>query len=783
MEHNRLFLLSMKRLASLLPVALAVGSCLSDPEPGEFCPPRIAAVRSDVERNVVVLSCEVEGKSGVKECGFMFGTDEEALDRNTCVWSGDGNFSMTVEGLTFDVDYWYSSFISSGRDEQRSGLKHFKIQQRLPEIEILTVTDWMSTSAVVEYSVGENFSGELIVCGLCWSTGPEPTFESEGKTVDSARYGTHRTRITGLTLGQDYHVRAYAINAKGTVYSGELKFYTPVTFEDKAFSDYMLGIGDADGDGRLSLEEAGNIREINLCTDGVESLDGMENCTLLAKLRCRGSAPGKGKLKAVDLSGLTELEELDLGWNSLAGIDLSANGKLRSARLGGNSIENLKLPESSALESLGLENNMLRDMQLPGLPNLASLDLSDNALTDIQLSGLPRLASLGLSGNSLESFRIADMPALAGLDLSGNRIASADLDGLASLKTLDFSGNPLAELLLLQTPEIEELDLGGTELTGLTDIFKKVRGLKRLNVRGVLHDEDKIYILSELEELDCSGSGITEINLRFNRALKKVSAADCRGLASLDVCLNDRLEALDCRGCSSLRSIFMVEDQKIDGINANLSSGLTRPAEALPVYSSRIGDPVFAKYLTDKFDRDYDGFVCVTEVADVEEVAVDAAEYPGISSVHGLEMFRSLKKLSLPGQKINLPDLSANAELTDLNCDSNPLSGLLLDGCVHLRNLYCQSAGLTEIDLSACPELTAAHLYNNSLKSLDCSANTRLQTLDCSRNALEGVLDLSGCTELRRLDCSDNPKLSGVIVSGESVEIVKDAGCTVVKVP
>lgn len=749
----------MKKLHALLLTALAAISCLSDPEPGAFCPPEIVAVRSAVERNVVVLSCEVAGKSGVKECGFLFGTDEEALERSLCGWNGDGEFSMSVEGLTFDVDYYWRSFISGGRDELCSEVKHFKIQQRLPEISLDAVTDWTSSSALVEYTVGENFSGELVVCGLCWSTEPEPTFESDGKTVDSARYGSHKTRITGLTLGQDYHVRAYAINAKGTAYSNELTFYTPVTFEDKAFSDYMLGIGDADGDGRLSLEEAGDIREIELVSDGVESLLGIENCTSLTKLTCRGSFRGKGKLKAVDLSHFQGLEELDLSGNALSTLDLSANGKLRGARLGGNSLVAVKLPESSALESLELE---------------------DNRLTDIHLAGLPNLTELTLSSNSFESLRIEELPALTGLDLSGNRIVSTELDGLPSLKTLDVSDNPIAELLLLQTPEIEELDLSGTSLPELTDIFKKVRGLKRLNARGVLHDADKVYILSALEELDCSGSGIAEINLRFNKFLRKAVLRDCSGLGSLNMCCNDALESLDCRGCANLEKIYMVEDQRIDGINAGASAELTRPETASIVYSSRVGDPVFAKFLADKFDRDYDGFICITEVEDIEEVAVDAAEYSGITSVHGLEMFRLLKKLSLPGQNIGKLDLRANSNLVELNCDSNPLSSINLTGCRKLRNLYCQGAGLKEIDLSGCPELTAAYLYNNDLRILDCSGNSKIQILDCSGNALEGVLDLSGCASLVSLDCSGNPKLGRVVVSGSSVKVVKDDGCTVV---
>ena len=44
----------------------------------------------------------------------------------------------------------------------------------------------------------------------------------------------------------------------------------------------------------------------------------------------------------------------------------------------------------------------------------------------------------------------------------------------------------------------------------------------------------------------------------------------------------------------------------------------------------------------------------------------------------------------------------------------------------------------------------------NSLKSLDLSANTKLESLDCRSNCLE-ELDLSNNTALTRLLCSDNP--------------------------
>ena len=197
----------------------------------------------------------------------------------------------------------------------------------------------------------------------------------------------------------------------------------------------------------------------------------------------------------------------------------------------------------------------------------------------------------------------------------------------------------------------------------------------------------------------------------------------------------------------------MVETQRIDGINTNLTQGCNKPATASIVYSSRIEDPEFSRFLTETFDRNYDSFVSITEVEDVEEVKIDKTMYSGISSLHGLGMFRNLKKLSIPGQNIQSLDLSDNALLTELNCDSNPLSDINLRKCTKLRMLYCQSTPLQSIDLSGCAELEEAYFYNSRLIELDLSASPNLKVLDCS-----------SCPNLKRIvlnkTCANSAKIS-----------------------
>jgi predicted phage tail protein len=64
--------------------------------------------------------------------------------------------------------------------------------------------------------------------GVCWNISPDPSI-SDSKTVDDGGVGTYFSKITGLTAGTEYHLKAYATNANGTSYSEEITFLTKAT--------------------------------------------------------------------------------------------------------------------------------------------------------------------------------------------------------------------------------------------------------------------------------------------------------------------------------------------------------------------------------------------------------------------------------------------------------------------------------------------------------------------------------------------------------------------------
>ncbi len=678
-------------------------SCTKEPSPVSYCQPRINATSSEILENQVVLTCDVSG-ANISECGFLFGTNEYELEAYASDSPSQGKFSTKIDGLSFNVDYWYSAYIGGGKSSITSEKKHFKIQQQLAGLKLKPVNERTSSSAVCEYTVTNNFSGTIFACGLCWGENPEPTIESPNKTIDGASYGEHRTTINGLELGKTYYVRAYAINAQGTVYSNEETFYVPVSFPDEQFAFYMLNVADMDEDGFISLEEARRLKNLELRLDNVSSIEGIEYFTsLLSIILSQYQDDPTVKLSEVNLEKNTNLERIILT---------------------GLQIESIKLPDEA---------------------NIAELDLSNN-----QLSG---------------SLDLSSYPALDLLDLSGNKFTEINLNGDVQFSRLDISSNPVSALNLNAQQNIQYLGISGTKLTDLNTLFKKVNCLTNLNVGSNLKDGDKVYLMPNLKYLDCTGAQTFSLNVSYNTKLNTLIIKGSR-ISSIDLSMLKDLSSFDARGCTGLSKIYLLEGQLI---------GRNIPPYTEIIYSSRIEDNSFNEYLLDNFDTNNDGYVSVLEAADVKEIVIDNTKYSNISSLHGIEMFTSLEKLNIAGQRVSSIDLSANTALTELVLDSNPLVTLELNQCKKLKKLYCQSTTLTKLGL---PEvLEDAYLFNSRLNEIDCSACPKLKTIDISCNNLSGTVYFSQNPALQSLKCNGNTLLDKVVINQNcegTVQIEKD---------
>ena len=94
-------------LYSIVLLAAGALSCTKEPSPVSYNQPRIDATSSEISENQVILSCDVSGQN-ISECGFLFGESEYELNRYSSDNLAQGKFSTKIDGLSFNVDYWYS---------------------------------------------------------------------------------------------------------------------------------------------------------------------------------------------------------------------------------------------------------------------------------------------------------------------------------------------------------------------------------------------------------------------------------------------------------------------------------------------------------------------------------------------------------------------------------------------------------------------------------------------------------------------------------------------------
>lgn len=634
-------------LLMFMSLCIGVASCVKDPDASLHSAPEIIGTTVSLDGTNLDLRCKVSRADNIKGCGFYFGNSENAMERLEVESISGNEFSTMIPGLACG-EYYCRSFVSSGGDDRLSEVQRIEIEQRMPVLSINSLTIRNGTALVFDYSVEDVFSGEMVICGLCWSLSPSPTFDLTTKTMDGSDYGERTVSVEGLTIGQTYYFRAYAVNAKGTAYSQEMEVVIPMPFEDKTLADWMLANWDKDSDGLISYEEAALVTKIDIISDDVKSLKGLEYLPNLDTVRCRGLSCGP-----------------EGGSGTLASIDIGAND------------------------------------------HVTCLDLSNNHIESLTLSGASRLTSLVLSGNvelktEALTYSLASLRDLRSLDITGCRNLTPDLSLFPSLEEFHYDSR-----------------------SGIKDnekLFRQKSDLRRLYVGDALKDGDKIYLLSDLEVLDCAGSPVHSLNLRYNAKLRFLNLDGCDEISCLDLNTNPELSELHCM-CKGLSRLELLEGHEIDGINVNLGQHRHIPESVEIVYTPRIEDKVFKRFILDHYDFNYDSFVSLAEAAEVESMNIPAEEYSGIVSLYGLGMFTALKSLDVSGQTLLTEiNLSKNVALTVLVCDNTSLKALDLSDCPALVSLYAQNTSLVSLDLSHNPALKEAYLSGSPIKTLYLTA-------------------------------------------------------------
>lgn len=136
----------------------------------------------------------------------------------------------------------------------------------------------------------------------------------------------------------------------------------------------------------------------------------------------------------------------------------------------------------------------------------------------------------------------------------------------------------------------------------------------------------------------------------------------------------------------------------------------------------------------------------------------------GLKNLYGIEVYSNLKYLYCTDNKsLTKIDVRKLTKLETLDCKRNALTELKVNGLSNLWRFTCAENKLTELDVSGLTSLYQLNCERNRLTLLNLAGLTSLSLLNCYENKLT-ELDITMLPALNKLRCGKQELPSGVQV-------------------
>lgn len=366
-----------------------------------------------------------------------------------------------------------------------------------------------------------------------WTAIPEATgytYEVKAANQSTVNSGNSekpkKVEVTGLSMASTYTISVQALGT-GSFTNSEYATVTVTTLDNTVhFTDMVLSRRllemtepkiDADGDGKITFEEAAVVKELNLgfaekpesSKDCITDITGLEYFTSLETLNLKYNTVSDVK----PIEGISTLQVLILGENPISSINLDKLGELTDLRLYGTNISEIDLSKTPKLESLYLQRTKVSKVDLTPLQSLDQALINNcSNLSEIKASNLPSLTRLDAVKGNLTSFEISDCPSLRELHLNSNKLTSIKLNNLAMLMLLNIYDNQLTSIDVSNLPFLMRLFVYDNQLTSI-DLSANVM----------------------LREFRASNNPLTEVNLSTNASLVSLELENMSKMKTLNI--------------------------------------------------------------------------------------------------------------------------------------------------------------------------------------------------------------------------------------------------------
>lgn len=349
---------------------------------------------------------------------------------------------------------------------------------------------------------------------------------NQSTVTDGNREKPENVEVTGLSTASTYTVSVKALGT-GSFTDSEYATITVTTldntihFADKVLERRLLAMTepkiDADGDGKITFEEAAAVKELQLgfdlkpesTVDCVTDITGLEYFTSLETLSLKFNKVSDIK----PIEGISTLKVLILGENPISSINLDKLGELTDLRLYGTNISDIDLTKTPRLESLYLQRTNVSKVDLTPLQSLDQALLNKcSSLTELKASNLPSITRIDAVECNLKSFEISDCPSLRELHLNSNKLTSIKMTNLAMLMRLNVYDNQLTSIDVSNLPFLMWLFVYDNQLTSI-DLSANV----------------------PLREFRASNNPLTEVNLSTNENLVSLELESMSKMKTLNI--------------------------------------------------------------------------------------------------------------------------------------------------------------------------------------------------------------------------------------------------------
>lgn len=296
----------------------------------------------------------------------------------------------------------------------------------------------------------------------------------------------------------------------------------------------------------LGYDEIYSVRTVDVMLDVSKNVK-------LKKLTCQAS-----ELRQLDLSGLTQLEEVKLSTDTCPNQDLSKLSKLKNLEISwnraltGNESSYIILGDMPLLQNLKIYGftRVQGDFQkMPALQNLSvtvsaiEIDLSGNQnlksvycsevknMSSIQLQNCPNLDEVLITCTGVHTVNVHNCPKV-------KKLAVTQVPGTGCLRIIGGEGVTWLAVSGETIPELDIKDLVSLRILHLGGDIKKVelhnaQEIKSLVMGGVKKFDFSPY--TALENLSINNMKMKQLDLRKHDKLKRVKCYDMKKLEKLQL--------------------------------------------------------------------------------------------------------------------------------------------------------------------------------------------------------------------------------------------------------